>query len=266
VERIDEDQALPWTVATLAADLAALGVRPGSTLVVHSSLSSIGYVTGGAHAVVLALVEALGPDATLVVPTHSGELSDPGRWQHPPVPEAWWATIRTSMPAFDPDLTGTRAMGAVPDTVRHLPGAVRSAHPAYSFSAVGPNADAITAGHQLADGFGETSPLARLYDLDADILLLGVGHDCDTSLHLAEHRSGTCGTTRQAAPVLIDGVRHWVEYDELEFDTDDFVEVGAAAAAAGLERTGAVGAAAARLLSQPALVDFASAWFAEHRG
>ena len=85
MERINEDQALPWTVATLAADLAALGVRPGSTLVVHSSLSSIGYVTGGAHAVVLALVEALGPDGTLVVPTHSGELSDPGRWQRPPV-------------------------------------------------------------------------------------------------------------------------------------------------------------------------------------
>ena len=234
-------QALPWTVDSLAGDLADLGVRPGSTLVVHSSLSSLGYVTGGAHTVVLALLDALGPEGTLVVPTHSGDLSDPGQWVNPPVPVAWWPTIRAAMPAYDPRLTGTRGMGAVPDTVRHLPGALRSAHPAYSFCAVGPTAAVVTEGHELADGLGEASPLGRLYDLGADILLLGVGHGSDTSLHLAEHRSGTCGTRIQSAPILVDGVRRWVEFEELDVDTDDFEAVGAAAAAAGLERTGTVG-------------------------
>lgn len=262
---MDGEQELPWTVETLSADLASLGVRPGSTLLSHSSLSSIGYTAGGAHAVVLALLEVLGPEGTLVVPTHSGELSDPGRWEHPPVPEAWWDTIRDHMPAFDPRLTATRDMGAVPDTVRHLPGALRSDHPAYSFSAFGPAADVVTGGHVLSDGLGEKSPLARLYDMDADVLLLGVGHVSDTSLHLAEHRSGRCGTTRQAAPVMVDGRRRWVEYEELDVDTEDFEEVGAAASAAGLERTGTVGCATARLLSQPTLVDFATAWFRQHR-
>jgi aminoglycoside 3-N-acetyltransferase len=262
---IPDDQPLPFTSEALAADLRNLGVAGGSTLVVHSSLSSLGYVTGGAHAVVLALRDVLGPEGTLVVPTHSGSLSDPAQWQHPPVSESWWATIRESMPAYDPALTPTEHMGAVAELVRHLPAAVRSAHPTVSFAAVGPNAAAVTDGHELGDGLGETSPLARLYDLDAAVLLLGVGHANNTSLHLAEHRSRTRPTTTDGVPLLVDGHRRWVTYSLPDFDTSDFDAVGAAATAAGLEVVGTVGRARARLVGVPALVDFATAWFVEHR-
>ena len=88
----------------------------------HSSLSSLGYVSGGAHAVVVALLEVLGPEGTLVVPTHSTQLSEPAHWENPPVPEAWWDTIREMAPAYDPRLTATAGMGVIPDTVRRLPG------------------------------------------------------------------------------------------------------------------------------------------------
>ncbi len=152
-------------------------------------------------------------------------------------------------------------MGAVPDTVRHLPGAVRSQHPAYSFCAVGPRALEVTAGHTLAFGLGEGSPLARCYDLDADVLLLGVGHGNNTSLHLAETRSGAVGTVTRGAPVLVDGVRRWVTFEDFDIDADDFVAAGEAVTAAGLERTGPVGSGTARLLSQPALVDVSIHWF-----
>jgi aminoglycoside 3-N-acetyltransferase len=262
---IDHDQPRPVTRHGLATDLAALGVAPGSTLLVHSSLSSLGWVTGGPHAVVLALLDVLGPDGTVVVPTHSGDLSDPATWEHPPVPESWWPVIRESMPAFDPLLTPTRKMGAIPETVRHLPGAVRSRHPAYSFCAAGPRAVEVTDGHTLAYGLGEGSPLARCYDLGADVLLLGVGHGNNTSLHLAEARGGAVGSVTRGAPVLVDGVRRWVTFDDFDVDTDDFEAVGAAVGAAGLERTGTVGCGTGRLLSQPALVDFAAHWFRSHR-
>ncbi|GHA15083.1 hypothetical protein GCM10010389_62130 [Streptomyces echinoruber] len=114
---------------SLAAELGALGVESGETLLVHSSLSSLGWVCGGAVAVVQGLLDALGPGGTLVVPTQTGDLSDPALWNNPPVPEEWWPAIRAAMPAYDPRITPSHGVGVIPETVRTWPGALRSAHP-----------------------------------------------------------------------------------------------------------------------------------------
>src|SRR3954454_8627179 len=107
-ELIAKTPDVPVTVDTLRADFAALGVCPGMTLIVHSSFRTLGgWVCGGPAAVILALEDVLGPTGTLVMPTHSGDLSDPTQWHHPPVPEAWWPIIRDAMPAYRPDLTTT---------------------------------------------------------------------------------------------------------------------------------------------------------------
>src|SRR5215472_10138913 len=87
----------PRTRASLAAELYALGIRPNMTLLVHSSLRALGWVCGGPVAVVQALTDALAPEGTLVMPTHTPGNSEPSRWQHPPVPSAWWQTIRLAM-------------------------------------------------------------------------------------------------------------------------------------------------------------------------
>ena len=94
----------PQTINTLKADLGKIGVKKGMTLLVHSSMSSTGWISGGAVSFILALEEVLGEKGTLVMPAHSGDLSDPAKWENPPVPEDWWQTIRDTMPAFDPDL------------------------------------------------------------------------------------------------------------------------------------------------------------------
>src|SRR5687767_6463326 len=173
----------PHSVASLSSDLARLGVEAGMTLIVHSSLGSLGFVIGGAQAVVMALERVVG-GGTLAMPTFTADLTDPADWSDPPVPPEWHDVIRDTMPAFEPDLTPTWQMGAIVDCFRGRNGTLRSDHPFTSWAARGPHAPRITAEQSLPHSSGERSPVARLYDLDAWILLLGVGHDRNSSLHL----------------------------------------------------------------------------------
>ncbi len=257
----------PATVASLTAQLRALGPLDGSVVIAHTSLSTLGWVAGGAQAVVMAMLDALGPAGTLVMPTQSGQLSDPANWSQPPVPADWIGTLRAELPAYDPYLTPTRSMGAVVECFRQLRATVRSDHPTQSFAAHGPRADAIVRDHRFDDGFGETSPLATLYDLDAQVLLLGVGHANNTSLHLAEHRGDWHPKTYApaSAPMLVDGTRRWVTVEELEPNEDDFDQIGAALADTDIESVGPVGVGHGRLMRQRTAVDFAAAWMSEHR-
>jgi aminoglycoside 3-N-acetyltransferase len=256
----------PVTSASLAADLRALGVRADGVLIVHSSLSKLGWVVGGAQAVVLALQSVVGEAGTLVLPTHSGHLSDPANWENPPVPSAWWPGIRADMPAYDSELTPTREMGAIVECFRHVPGVVRSSHPRHSFAALGPAAETIVADHDLADSFGEQTPLGRAYELDAQVLLLGVGHANNTSLHLAEARgSFTKKRYRNGSPVIVDGRREWVSYEGDDTDDADFETLGAAFARTGAQHEGSAGHGTAKLMSQRAVVDFAVDWMNANR-
>lgn len=258
----------PATVATLTADLRALGVREGMTLIVHSSLSKLGYVVSGAHSVILALEAAIGESGTLVMPTHSTELSDPSHWQNPPVPREWWETIRQNMPAFDVNLTTTRSMGLIPETFRKQTGTLRSQHPKLSFAARGPQAEFITANHALMPSLGEQSPLARIYDVEGWVLLLGVGHSNNTSLHLAEARAKLPRqqTVCEGSPMLVNGVREWVEYEDVDWDEGDFERLGEdLARETQIEAVGRVAGAAARLMPQRALVNFGMQWLERNR-
>jgi aminoglycoside 3-N-acetyltransferase len=260
-----EAASAPRTRLSLAEDLRSLGLQPGMTMLVHSSLSSLGWVCGGPAAVIQALQDVLTHDGTLVMPAHSGDLSDPAYWQHPRVPEAWWPVIRENMPAYDPARTPTRGMGRIAELFRTWPGVLRSDHPADSFSAWGKHSRLITSGHSLDHSLGEASPLARLVDLDARVLLLGVSFDSNTSFHLAEERSGRFDFILQGAPVLVDGRRVWRTFRDVDYQADDFGACGEAFEATGAVQRGSVGSADVRLFSICAATDFAHGWFLDHR-
>jgi aminoglycoside 3-N-acetyltransferase len=267
-DAVEKTEGMPATVRSIANDLSTLGVEPGMILLVHSSLSSLGWVCGGAVSVVLALEKAIGADGTLVMPTHSGDLSEPSRWRNPPVPESWWETVRRETPAYDIDMTPSRGVGFVPECFRRQKGTVRSAHPSVSFAARGPKATALTEISGFSFPTGDGSLLSRLYDMDGQVLLLGTDFRCATSLHLAEYRASypgrkiiTCG-----APVIVDGERRWVEYDDVDYDDSDFARIGADfVEETGNVRSGRVASGTGLLMSQRSLVDYATKWIEENR-
>ncbi|PER20498.1 aminoglycoside N(3)-acetyltransferase [Bacillus sp. AFS054943] len=261
INEIVANTQFPNTIESITKDLKALGVRKGMTIIVHSSLSSIGWISGGAVAVVEALMKVVTKEGTIIMPTQSSDLSDPKHWSRPPVPEDWWQIIRDNVPAFDPRITPTRGMGEIVECFRTYPNVVRSNHPLGSFAAWGKHAEGIVRDHSLSMSFGEESPLRKIYDLDGYILLIGVGHDSNTSVHISEVRSGARELIQVGAPILENGERVWKEFVDMDYDSETFVEIGVQFEQKGTVTNGKIGNATCRIMKQRDIVDFGTEWF-----
>ena len=144
---------------------------------------------------------------------------------------------------------------------------VGSFHPQLSFTAWGANKDYIIQDEHYAYALNQESPLGRLYELDGYILLIGVGHDSNTSLHLAEYLSDypKKKMIRNGMPVIEDGERVWKEFEDILIDSDDFSALGADYEAIHTIREGLVGSAACKFMRMRPLVDFGVSWMARTR-
>ena len=260
----------PVTRRWLTDDLRTLGVRPGMLLMVHSSLSGLGWVIGGAHTVIAALREVIGESGTLVMPGFSRHITEPSYWRMPPVPEAWWQTIRDEAPAYDGRTVMPHGMGIVPLCFQLHPGVLRSAHPSSGWLAQGPLAEELTADHRLDMKHVDDSPKGFCYQNGAYVLSLATRRT--TILHLAENLTDYPGKEIRhvGTAMLVDGERRWVEYDDLEGDDGDFEQIRRdfmATVPSGPETwsAGTVAYGEARLFRVKPLVDFAVEWIRRHR-
>ena len=261
------------TQEQLVCDLRRLGVAPGQVLLVHASLKSLGWVVGGAPAVVSALRTAVGPDGHVVVPTGTEENSKTSR-----VHRAKIAMMTTEeaeqheqgMPAFDKDSTPS-GMGAISEALRTAAGSRRSDHPQSSFAAIGPRAGYLMAGHPLECHLGPQSPLGKLLAENTQVLMMGAGFDTFTGFHLAEYTYTSRPPMRKYACVLpsVDGDQYWEYYEDVVLDDQEFEVIGKSLEESpdGMARIkhGEVGHARCRLVPLRAAVKFAEEWLIEHR-
>jgi aminoglycoside 3-N-acetyltransferase len=214
--------------------LQQLGVVPGSVLVVHTAFSKVGPVEGGPTGLIEALRESLGADGTLVMPSMSDDDEVP----------------------FDRARTACRSMGVVAETFWRLPGVLRSDSP-HSFAAIGPRAAEITAPHPLAVPHGLDSPVGRVYELDGHVLLLGVGHDGNTTVHLAEVLAGVRYYRPKHLTILDGGRPARFEYREIDHCCENFSLMDSWLDARHLQRRGIAVHGEARLMRSRAVVETA---------
>lgn len=157
------------TRSHLVKTLTQLGLVPGDNVIVHTSFRSLHPVEGGANTLLDALLEVLGPQGNLMLPTFN--------YSHP-LPD----------PHFDPAATQGRT-GIVSELGRLRPEAMRSLHPTHSVAVIGPDARELTDGHLKGRAFGMGSPIDRLAERSGKVLLLGVGQTANSTIHIAEEHA-----------------------------------------------------------------------------
>jgi aminoglycoside 3-N-acetyltransferase len=208
----------------LVSQLLDLGVRQGGVLEVHTSYSKVRPVEGGPAGLITVLRTALGEQGTLVMPSMSGDDTQPFSVTETPCP----------------------GMGVVADTFWRMPGVLRTDSP-HGFSAAGPQAAMITRPQPIDVPHGPESPVGRVHDLDGQVLLLGVDHTSDTMIHLGEYLAGV----RYRRPKWLTAVREGqlvrIEYLEIDHCCRRFALVDGWLEERSLQRRGMVGSAEARL-------------------
>ncbi len=227
---------VPLSRVRVAEQLRTLGVRAGGILLVHTAFRAVRPVEGGPEGLVRALLDALGPEGTLVMPSWTGDGTVP----------------------FDPERTPAAAdLGVTAELFRRLPGVRRSRHP-FAFAALGPQAETVVDTPLPSPPHGPGSPVSRVRDLGGQLLLLGCGHDANTSLHLAELEGGAPYRVRYRVTILEGGALREVEIEENDSCCRRFGLADGWLRAEGAQREGRVGYAPARLMEARTLVRIAA--------
>lgn len=225
------------TPSAIADQLRALGVMTGAVVQVHTSFRAVRPVDGGPAGLIEALLMTVGPDGTVVMPSWTGDDDH----------------------VFDPATTPADFdLGVVAQTLWRRPDARRGAHP-FAWAAVGPRAKEIVDVPMTLPPHGPESAVGRVHDLGGQVLLLGVGHDADTSLHLAELKAGVPYRIPHHITVLEDGVPTRIDYGENDSCCARFALADDWLRAEGLQHEGTVGRATARLFRSRDVVRLACA-------
>ena len=232
--RFGTDTMCMFPRSQVAEQLLTLGVQPRGVLLVHTAFSRVAPVEDGPGGLISAIEDALGPTGTLAMPSMADDDDRP----------------------FDRAKTPCMGMGVVADTFWRTPGVVRSDNP-HAFAAIGPRAAEITATHPINVPHGLNSPVGRIYEFDGQVLLLGVGHDANTTIHLAEALAGVRYRRQKYLTIIREGKPTRYEYEETDHCCQNFNLMDEWLDNARRQRRGKVGHGDARLIRARDVVEIA---------
>ena len=248
-----------WSGEQIGDDLKELGLPAGVCVLVHASMRAVGKVTNGAAGFVEALQAVVGPDGVIMAPTFTPQFRDPDEWTNPPETEEARDSIRSQLTCFDVQSTPADLprMGILCEVLRTMPNALRSDHPTHSFAAIGSPAATLTQNAPFHLPLGTDSPLARLHNLDGWVLLVGVGHEVNSSIHLAEVWANAPFVHRAARVKTAPGT--WSVMQGSPECSDGFTKIEMVLRQGRLLRRGYVGNAPCQLVKMRELVSMAIA-------
>jgi aminoglycoside N3'-acetyltransferase len=231
----DESSKQELTIVEVSSQIRTLGVPSGGILLVHTSFRAVRPIKGGPLGLIEALLAAVGPEGTLMMPSWTGDDDE----------------------VFNPLVTpASRDLGVVADVFWRLPGVVRSNHP-FALAASGPQGLRITCGEIYIPPHAPGSPIGRVYELNGQVLLLGVGHDADTTLHLAELLAGVPYRLPKHCTVMQGGTTVRLDYLENDHCCARFALMDDWLRTRGLQSEGSLGHGHARLANAQQIVRIA---------
>ena len=215
--------------------LEQLGIQKGMLLIVNADTLHMGYLNGGCQAVIEALMECVGYEGTIVVPTFTPQYKDPACQKDKP-PRQQWQFLRN-------------------DAV------LRSNHPLYSFAAWGKYAKLICDKHPLHFALGKDSPLGKIYEMNGYCILLGCEYEACTMFHMAEYQEDIFPVKLVSAPIESNHRILWKDLLDIEQHNENFSEIGEVMEDRKIVKTAYIANSKCHFFSAREAVNLASTYF-----
>ena len=201
-----------------------LGVSKDASIMLHGSLTQLGYLINGPQDIIDSLLETIGENGNLLFPSHTRQYTDPADWKDPPVPDTWVEIIRKEMKIFDPKTSPIERRGILGDAFLRYPGVERSNHPLNSTAVIGKDAKYFTNNHPIHASEGIGSPCYKLYENNGHVLLLGVSIEAATVIHTAEFIADVPYLKNSDVKILINknGENQFIKMDKYPGTSEHF--------------------------------------------
>lgn len=259
----EEPETVVSTKEDICAQLESLGIQRGMVILVQADMKKLGYLIGGEQTLIEALMETVGYEGTIVMPTFTPQMADPA-CQKKHIARMYWEDVRQHALPFDKKLSAPEKADALIYQFLRNEGVVRSYHPLYSFAAWGKYAKILCDKHPLHFGLNQDSPLGKVSEFNGYVVLLGCDYNDCVMFQLARYHGEQLPIKLISAPIENNSRVQWKDMLELDFTKQDMGEIGEIMEDKSVVRTTYIGTAKCRFFSSREAVTLASSYFHIH--